>query len=466
MNKKIYIAIIIVALIITGSLGYFAFSQNLKIQKPPKNSNEAKPKQTDIYEKTRTIFVGNENAKAILNYAVHWNAKFQTEGIYDEKGNLTSKALKQYLEEYTKLHPEIAFNIRIILEDDPIQRLKLWYQNNYPIDIFQSEANAIADFVTNGMVDTPPQIVIDDVKKNYATYQNAFYKNQIWGYPTEINTYQLVYNKDILRKAGFQTPPKTWEELVEMAIKTTQKDTNGRILRYGFAFDKTLNWQVVEPFLSMLFTNNGKFIENNVSYLNQKEAIDTLKAQLELFQKGATNTGISTFDFQNGKIAMILCPPWLKATFQKSFGDKFESTVGVAPIPYLSKPGTYEYGWYLGVENKSKYKEEAWKFLEWFNSEIQPTTKTTRNGDFLVETIGVIPSRKVDIDNHKKQLGDFFTAPFVKALSVAKAQEYTLHDTEIRNIIRENIVLAWTMHKTPEVALNDATVKINNFLKL
>lgn len=465
MNKKI-IAISIASILIVGGLVYLALIQKLKIKEQQQAQNQVTPKQADIYEKTRTIFVGNKDAKTVLNYAVHWNAKFQTEGIYDEKGNLKYKALKQYLEEYTKLHPEIAFNIRIILEDDPAQRLKLWYQNNYPIDIFQSEANSIADFVTAGIVDTPPKTVIDDIKKNYITYQNAFYKNEIWGYPTEINTYQLVYNKDILREAGFKNPPKTWKELIDVAVKTTQKDANGRILRYGFAFDKTLNWQVVEPFLSMLFTNNGKFIENNTSYLNQKEAVDTLKAQIELFQKGATNTGISTYDFQNGKIAMILCPPWLKATFQKSFGDKFSTTVGVAPIPYLATPGTYQYGWYMGVESKSKYKEEAWKFLKWFNSDVQLASKTTRNGDFLVETISVIPSRKIDIDNHKKQLDDSFTAPFVKALSVAKAQQYFLHDNEIKTILRESIVLTWTMHKTPEAALNDATIKINNFLKL
>jgi multiple sugar transport system substrate-binding protein len=469
MNKKIYIVLGICLILLVAGVFYFMPKSK---KNTPSQLSQTEPitsgpkKATDAYEKTRTIYVGSPNAKTIINYAVHWNAKFQTEGIYDSKGNLTSKALKQYLEEYTTLHPEIGFNIRIILEDDPAQRLKLWFQNGYPIDIFQSEANSIADFVKAGMVDTPPKDVLDDIKTNYTTYQNAFYQNKIWGYPTEINTYQLVYNKDLLKEAGFSNPPKTWDELVAMAAKLTKKDSSGRILQYGIAFDKTLNWQVVEPYLALLFTNNGKFIENNQSFLNQKEAIDTLKAEMKLFENGTTNTGITTFNFQSGKVAMVLSPPWLKATFQNAFGSKFSSTVGVAPIPYISKPGTYQYGWYMGVENSSKNKEEAWKFLKWFNSNIQASTKTTRDGDFLVQTIGVIPSRKIDIQNHPKQLSDFFTAPFVKALSVAKAQQYFLHDNEIKNILRENIVLAWTLHKTAEEALNDATTKINSFLKL
>lgn len=470
MNNKIYLILTIILIVLSGGLIYYFLLNSQKFglsETKVATQISTAPKQANsVYEKTRTIFVGSPDVKTILNYAVHWNAKFQTEGIFDENGNLTSKALKQYLEEYTQLNPEIGFNIRIILEDDPAQRLKLWFQNDYPIDIFQSEANSIADFVKDEIVDTPPIAIIDDIKKNYATYQNAFYEDKIWGYPTEINTYQLVYNKEILRNAGFVSPPKTWKELIEVAVKTTLKDSEGRIIQYGFAFDKTLNWQVVEPFLTLLFTNNGKFIENNVSYLNQKEAVETLKAEIELFQKGATNTGTTTYNFQNGQVAMILCPPWLKTTFQKSFGDKFDSIVGVAPVPYISVPGTYQYGWYMGVESKSKYKDEAWKFLKWFNSDIQTTTKTTRNGDFMVETIGVIPSRKIDIENHKKHLGDSFTAPFVKALDVAKAQQYFLHDNEIKTILRENIVLSWSGHKTAEEALTEATTKINNFLKL
>lgn len=466
-NKIILIITILLLLSLSGYFFYkmMARTQAIPLSSPP-STIQVSDQLKNFSEKTRTIFVGETSATTVLNYAVHWNATSQTEGIYDQNGKLITKGLKQYLEEYTILHPEIAFNIRIILEDDPAERLTLWYENNYPIDIFQTEANSIADFVKAGIVDIPPDEIITDIKKNYATYQNAFYKDQIWGYPTEINTYQLVYNKKILKEAGINTPPKTWSELVDVATKTTKKDENGRIIQYGFAFGKSLNWQVVEPFLAMLFTNNGKFIENNISFLSQKEAIDTLAAQVELFQNNSTNASISIYNFQNSTVAMILCPPWLKTTFQNSFGDNFKDTVGVAPVPYLSVPATFQYGWYLGVESNSPNKNEAWKFLKWFNSEIQTASNTTRNGDFLVKNIGAIPSRKIDIENHKDYLNDFFTAPFIKSLDIAKAQQYFIHDTEIKNILRENIVFAWNQYKTPKQALNDASAQINSFLQI
>jgi len=62
----------------------------------------------------------------------------------------------------------------------------------------------------------------------------------------------LYYNKDLLKRAGYTDargegrPPKSWEELEEMAVKLTEKGDNGRPSRMGFVpnFGNTLSLHV------------------------------------------------------------------------------------------------------------------------------------------------------------------------------------------------------------------------------
>ena len=45
---------------------------------------------------------------------------------------------------------------------------------------------------------------------------------------------QMFYNKDILEEIGYTEPPKTMEELYEMAVKATEVDDKGTITRLGY----------------------------------------------------------------------------------------------------------------------------------------------------------------------------------------------------------------------------------------
>lgn len=50
----------------------------------------------------------------------------------------------------------------------------------------------------------------------------------------EPGNYQLFYNKDILESIGYSEPPKTVDEMYEMAVKATQLDADGNIEVLGY----------------------------------------------------------------------------------------------------------------------------------------------------------------------------------------------------------------------------------------
>ena len=56
----------------------------------------------------------------------------------------------------------------------------------------------------------------------------------VYGVPFASQIIQMFYNKDILEEIGYSEPPKTMEELYEMAEKATEVDADGNITRLGY----------------------------------------------------------------------------------------------------------------------------------------------------------------------------------------------------------------------------------------
>lgn len=457
MNKKTLIIIVVLA-IIALSAGIFIVKLT-------------QPKVPPISEEP---FIPEEppSGKIKLTYAIHWMDETQIEGIY-EGGKLKEKGLKRYLEKYTKLHPEIEFEIMQIEYGDYADKLKMLHELGIVPDIYQIYSTWGVSYVDLDMLDKPPQDIKDDIVENYVSTAGVTINGEIWGIPTEINDFSLLYNKAIFKEAGLvdekgdAKPPKTWKELIEAAIKTTKKDAAGNIIQYGFAFIKGMDWAVVDPFLCLLFSNNGKYLADDYSQalFNSPGGVEALEAVLELFDKGATDINSNVWDFGKSKVAMVFTAPWVEGILKDAMGDKFDTDVGVAPIPYLKEPATLQYSWFMGVMNKSEHKEEAWDFLRWFTSEIQPDRNTTRYGDLMARTIKAIPSRKIDMENNKDVLDDnFFKGPFVAQLKDSVPEPNILEAARVKEILRREIEAAW-IGKSVKKALDDAAAEVNKILE-
>ena len=409
--------------------------------------------------------IGSSTAPVRLTYAIHWTEPFQTDGIY-ENGQLKSKGLKQYLQEYVALYPEVAFQIQAINYGEYAAKLPLLAAAGTAPDIYQIYSPWGVSYVNQGLLDTPPAEVIADVKANYVSYKGATIDDQVWGFPTEVNTYALVYNKEIFKEAGITKPPKTFSELVDAAVATTKYDANGNIVRYGIAFLKGNDWQVVDPFLAWTFTNGGGYLSPDLSaaLFNSPAAKQVLEGELQLFTRRATDNNGNFFNFKDGKVAMVISPPWLKAIFKAGFGDSFDSVVGVAPLPYFEKPATLQYSWFMGVMAQSKYRSQAWEFLKWFNTEVQ-ASGTTRYGDLLADTIGAIPSRKIDLDRHQNVLADSFTKVFVDQIKSSVSEPNVANADQIKKLLMSQIEAAWSGQKSAAEALDAAAAAVNALLK-
>ncbi len=400
-------------------------------------------------------------AKVRLVYATHWTEKPQLDG------------LQKYLDEYTKLHPNIEFVVQVIPYAEYADKLKVLNDAGAAPDIYQIYSNWGVNYVKQNMLDTVPKDIQTDIEKNYLSHAGATIDGQIRGIPTEINDYAILYNKELFKAAGIvdlsgnALAPKTWAELVTDAGKLTKKDAKGATTQYGFAMLKGNDWEMVDPFLSLLFSNGGQYLSADLkkSLFNSPAGVAALDAQLALAKNGSTSLDSNFFDFGKGTVGLVVSPPWTKGTFKTAFGDKFASTVGVAPLPTLKDQKSLQYSWFMGVTNASIHKSESWDFLRWFTGETQTGTKTTRYGDLLANVIGAIPDRKTDLNNHPAVLGDFFTKTFVDQLANSQAEPNVANSSIIKTTLMNEVQSAWAGQKTAQQALDTAASAIDKTLQ-
>ena len=452
-RRGLWIALILTIVALFGGLGYLAFRSAPPVGTPSPSSS------------------ASAGEKTVLTYATHWD-QFQAEGIM-ENGKIKYRGLNQYLQEYEALHPDIQIKTVFLEFSDYQAGIKVLNDAGAPPDIYSIYSTWGVSMAHGGLLATPPADIQQDVKDHYLSTAGVTIDGKIWGIPTELDDYLLVYNKRMFKDAGIvdaqgnALPPATWDEAVNDAVKLARHDAQGHITRYGFAFQPDIDDFITDPFLSVLFTNGGHYLSDDLTKcrLNEPAGVQALDKFLALFRRGATDPNGNLWDISKGTVAMAIMAPWVEQDLRDSLGDAFDSTIGVAPIPQLKQRSTLQYSWFIGVMQGSKHQKEAWDFLRWFTEEVQPSTGTTRLSDLLAQNIGAIPSRKADIAGEQAFVGgSSFRKPFVDALPFSVPEPNVQNAADIKTALRNQIQTAWVGKKTAQQALDDACSAIDMLL--
>jgi len=164
------------------------------------------------------------------------SAEERTRLVMSIHTDFNREGLDDYIALYEQLHPEIEIVKEVTPSEDYLKKIQIDAVSGRVSDIYHVYSLWGVELVRSGILDRPPAEIQDDVRRNYVpvAVNGATVDGQIWGIPTEIDNYCLVYNKRLLKEGGFSEPPKTWDELVDMAKKLTKLDSKGNIRQYGF----------------------------------------------------------------------------------------------------------------------------------------------------------------------------------------------------------------------------------------
>lgn len=330
-------------------------------------------------------------------------------------------------------------------------------------DIYHLYNLWLPDFTgEGGMLVPPPQEMIDEITANSpeAVINGITVNGQIWGYPTEVNTYLLLYNKRLLEEAGYSEPPKTWDELKDIASKITKKDDTGAITQVGFGVLPGWDSGIVHPFSALLLSNGGTYLNDDFSAtaFNSPQGLETVQLYADLLENGGMDMSVSGWDYPNGKVGMVIMANWWRATLQGSEAISYDNEVGVAPVP-VGPNGTdsmtLSYNWLWSVDAGSQNQEAAWNFIRCLNTEKE-AGKGSPMGDYLVHSLGAIPSLLYDQKAFAADLSDFFLQAYVDSTNYARPEPVVKGGQEVKTRLQTEIEAVLSGVSDAETALQTA----------
>ncbi len=222
------------------------------------------------------------------------------------------------------------------------------------------------------------------------------YKGEMIAMPFNSSTIMLYYNKSAFEEVGILAPPRTLDELAQVATMLKKTDDKGKTVRYGFA-----NVPTTYELIVWLGHQNG------VSYLTDKENGHTGIPTKVLFHENGTMVNFLTKwkalhatgslenltsdvngAFASGRVAMMVASTSNLSTVIQMVGDRFE--LGVAPFPMVDEQATGGVnvggGALYALDNGSGNGEQAWQFVKFATSQEQQLAWHIATGYFPVNT--------------------------------------------------------------------------------
>ena len=344
---------------------------------------------------------------------------------------------------YEEANPGIAVEYQQLSYRDYLQTVLTSRLGGQAPDIYHLYSIWGAQMVDNGVLATPPAEIETFIRDTYAesTVDAASIDGTLYGVPSEVSAYMLVSNMALLREAGYDAPPTTWDELREIASAVTTRNEQGRIETAGFAFADSTSG-TVHPFLVMLSSEGvDAFTEGfEGTNLASPEAIDVVGKQAALVADGVTDASVDGFDFPAGGIGMIIMANWLEADIRAGFGDRFGEDVAVSAIPMGEDWRTLQYAFFYGVDSGSENQDEAWDLIAYVNG---PESAATEGGPSctgaMLNDLGALTANAADLEAIGEQ--DAFTRPFIDAINDGKAvsEPNVIQSAEIQKLMSDTI---------------------------
>jgi len=349
------------------------------------------------------------------------------------------------------------------------------------VDIMATNDRWIKDWAAAGWLE-PLDPIAEDILRWYPDpmRDGLQYKGKTYGLHGGNMVSLLYYRTDLLKEAGYISPPQSWEEMIEFAKKTT-KDTDGDgvIDQWGIVHAGTGEIHFGNIPETLLHQIGGRIFTGEEVTVNSAEGIRALTAVCDLRNKYEISPpGVNTYGsgdvlraFISGKAAMAISWSWMVKLL-----DRADSAVkgkwAVTGIPVLE--GGHKSAYYittplnLNVASKKKYwSMDFIKNYTSYNGQVlemiyEPGNVAFMPAAFKDPRVKNPPAEALKESNLTAKKFTELLNVFRGLLEYAEV-ETTRNQGTIDRILwaEENAALGGL--KTPKQALDDAAEKIRKF---
>lgn len=269
----------------------------------------------------------------------------------------------------------------------------------------------------------------------------------------------LFYRKDLVK-----SPPKTWDELIETAVKLSKQGYVGYLYPGGRGEGNIM------VHLPMFWAQGGELVDGKGRPVfneghNREAMLNLLRFLRRTVESGASPSRVVNFgsesdlnpEIASGKVAMFLGGNWQIMNIRQLMGEEEAKKwdFALVPTPKGGKQCTTVGGWTLGTFTKDPVKQKA----------IVDFIKTVYAGKVgmtnWTSVAGYLPTRK---SVAREATNAYYQDPAIQAFAAMTeygrprpgATIYPTISVELQVAISETIA----GRKTPEKALDDAWAKV------
>lgn len=254
--------------------------------------------------------------------------------------------------------PETDFDVAFLLNTQAVPSV---IANLEPLDPYLEEA-PIADFddFFGGMVDA------------------MTFDGQLYGIPFRSASSGMIYNEALLQERGFDQPPRTAEEFLEMVEELTYTRDDGTRV-YGFAIPGAHYANIVD--VARMW--NGDFISPDFEAVADEEGmVRGVQALRDMHEAGIlprnwTNVNSEDADnlMQTGRAAITFGSLGDAQSYNTAERSEFAGSFRAAPLPVSEElqgefpvgPSKVEF-WTMVIPANSTDKDAAWEFIRHLSS--------------------------------------------------------------------------------------------------
>lgn len=231
-------------------------------------------------------------------------------------------------------------------------------------DVFVLQDSQFSTFASAGLL-----VPLDDVQSDLAdtlNHTNDFGKvdGKYYGLAWEQSDYALMYNKDVMAKAGIKIPT-TYEE-----FKAAAKEVHDKLGIWGYANRSNINeldgWTLeINNWISGF---GGAMAKDGKLTVNSPENVKAIQAYVDMFRSDFVPDGESSSslrqEFALNKIGFVIENAGVASTLTQDPKNKINGmNLGVAPLPFPN-PGGHT-AIILAVNKYGEHVEQAKDFVRY-----------------------------------------------------------------------------------------------------
>ncbi|MFC9929833.1 extracellular solute-binding protein [Streptomyces sp. NPDC127190] len=297
---------------------------------------------------------------------------------------------KALIKKFEATYPKIKVNYQSIPFTDVEQKFKSAAKSGKGApDVVRTDVGLMAEYASLGYI-APldgTAALKDTSDFNTGPMNTAKYNGKTYGVPSVTDTLGLLYNKDLLKKAGIAKPPATWDEFIADA-KTIKKKTGA----YGTYVNPDSYF-----LLPLLYSNGADMADTSAKKItiSDDKAVTALTTAKKIYDEASMKVDFANAyqnmqtAFKNGKVAMLVQGPW--SVSDDVTGSAFkgkEDNLGFAPVP-AGAGGTAQAptgGHDLAVYQGSSNLDASYLFTQFMTS--------TESQIAIAKGTGTLPTRK------------------------------------------------------------------------